>query len=165
MLFLSPGEELLGIFVSPEQYATYWQPYTQASLDMCTVPSFTLGAHRGERVVTMRPDPYRTDPSILTTEDVAAALQISKKAVYTLIHSGELGCFRRGRQYLIRKADLQAYQAKIEKKPHANKFEVELPQSIIDSFARHLAAEIRKYYDTEEGQSVFTEWLKQQEDT
>ena len=138
-------------------------PYTQALLDMCTMPPFASGAHRGERVMTMRPDPYRTDPSILTTEDVATALQISKKAVYTLIHSGELGCFRRGRQYLIRKADLQAYQAKIEKKTHADKFGVELPQSIIDSFARHLAVEICKYYDSDEGQSAFAEWLKDHE--
>jgi excisionase family DNA binding protein len=115
--------------------------------------------------MTMRPDPYRTDPSILTTVDVAHALQISKKAVYALIHSGELASFRRGRQYLIRKTDLQVYQAKTEKRNNADKFEVELPQSIIESFAYHLVTEIRKYYDSEEGQSVFTEWLKQQEDT
>lgn len=113
----------------------------------------------------MRPDPYRTEPSILTTVDVAYALQISKKAVYALIHNGDLTSFRRGRQYLIRKADLHAYQTKIEKRNNADKFEIELPQSIIDSFAHHLIAEIRKYYDSEEGQSVFTEWLKQQEDT
>lgn len=46
-----------------------------------------------------------------------------------------------------------------------NKFDIELPQSIIDSFARHLVSEIRKYYDSEEGQAAFEEWLKQQEDS
>ena len=45
-----------------------------------------------------------------------------------------------------------------------SKFDIELPQSIIDSFARHLVSEIRKYYDSEEGQAAFEEWLKQQED-
>lgn len=29
-----------------------------------------------------------------------------------------------------------------------SKFDIELPQSIIDSFARHLVSEIRKYYDS-----------------
>ena len=46
-----------------------------------------------------------------------------------------------------------------------SKFDIELPQSIIDSFARHLVSEIRKYYDSEEGQAAFEEWLKQQEDS
>ena len=41
-------------------------------------------------------------------------------------------------------------------------FDSELPQSIIDAFARHLVSEIRKYYDSEEGQAAFEEWLKQQ---
>lgn len=46
-----------------------------------------------------------------------------------------------------------------------NKFDIELPQSIIDSFARHLVSEIRAYHDSEEGQAAFEEWLKQREDT
>ena len=46
-----------------------------------------------------------------------------------------------------------------------SKFDIELPQSIIDSFARHLVSEIRKYYDSEEGQAAFEEWLKQREGT
>ncbi len=46
-----------------------------------------------------------------------------------------------------------------------SKFDIELPQSIIDSFARHLVSEIRKYYDSEESQATFEEWLKQQEDS
>lgn len=46
-----------------------------------------------------------------------------------------------------------------------SKFDIELPQSIINSFARHLASEIRAYYDSEESQAAFEEWLKQQEDS
>ncbi len=46
-----------------------------------------------------------------------------------------------------------------------SKFDIELPQSIIDSLARHLVSEIRAYYDSEEGQAAFEEWLKQQEDS
>jgi hypothetical protein len=46
-----------------------------------------------------------------------------------------------------------------------SKFDIELPQSIIDSFARHLVSEIRAYYDSEEGQAAFEEWLKQRNDT
>jgi len=36
--------------------------------------------------------------------------------------------------------------------------EIELPQSIIDSFARFLIPEIRKYYESEQGQREFAEW-------
>jgi hypothetical protein len=36
--------------------------------------------------------------------------------------------------------------------------EIELPQSIIDSFARFLVPEIRKYYNSEQGQKEFAEW-------
>ena len=46
-----------------------------------------------------------------------------------------------------------------------SKFDIELPQSIIDSFARHLVSELQAYYDSEEGQAAFEEWLKQREDT
>ena len=45
-----------------------------------------------------------------------------------------------------------------------SKYDIELPQSIIDSLARHLVPEIRKYYDSEEGQEAFEEWLGRQED-
>ena len=127
------------------------------------MPHFAPRAHR-EKGLIMNSDPYRSDPSILTVADVAAALHASKKSVYALIRSGELASFRRGRQYLIRKADLQAYQEQLEKS-NAVKFNIELPQSIIDSFASHLVAEIRKFYDSEAGQSVFAEWLKQREDS
>ena len=42
-----------------------------------------------------------------------------------------------------------------------SKFDIELPQSFIDSFARHLISKIRIYYDSEEGQAASEEWLKQ----
>jgi len=41
--------------------------------------------------------------------------------------------------------------------------EIELPQSIIDSFARFLVPEIRKYYESKQGQREFAEWQAQQE--
>ena len=37
---------------------------------------------------------------------------------------------------------------------------VELPQSIIESFARFLVPEIRKFYQSEQGQKEFTAWQK-----
>ena len=40
--------------------------------------------------------------------------------------------------------------------------EIELPQSIIDSFARFLVPEIRKYYESEQGQREFAEWETRQ---
>lgn len=36
--------------------------------------------------------------------------------------------------------------------------EIELPQAIIETFARFLVPEIRKYYDSEQGVREFTEW-------
>ena len=39
-------------------------------------------------------------------------------------------------------------------------YEIELPQSIIDSFARFLVPEIRKYYASEQGQKELAELEK-----
>lgn len=39
----------------------------------------------------------------------------------------------------------------------------ELPQGIIDSLARFLVPEIRKYYESKQGQREFEEWLEEQE--
>lgn len=36
--------------------------------------------------------------------------------------------------------------------------EIELPQEIIESFARFLVPEIRKYYESEQGRREFAEW-------
>ena len=43
-----------------------------------------------------------------------------------------------------------------------NPYDIELPQSIIESFARFLVPEIRKFYDSEQGQKEFAEWQEQQ---
>lgn len=113
-----------------------------------------------------RPEPYRNQSDLLTVEETATALHTSKKAVYHLLHTGELKSFRIGRHFRIREADLVALMNRTDHGKSASnaKFDIELPQSIIDSFARHLAMEIRKYYDSEEGQAAYQEWLKQQED-
>lgn len=44
-----------------------------------------------------------------------------------------------------------------ESKQH-NPYDIELPQNIIDSFARFLVPEIRKYYESEEGQKELKRW-------
>ncbi len=40
--------------------------------------------------------------------------------------------------------------------------EIELPQEIVESFARFLVPEIRKYYESEQGQREFREWEERQ---
>ncbi len=45
-----------------------------------------------------------------------------------------------------------------------NPYEIELPQSIIDSFARFLVPEIRKFYASEQGQKELAEWKKKYSD-
>ena len=47
-------------------------------------------------------------------------------------------------------------------KRDTKKYEIELPQTIIDEFARFLVPEIRKFYASEEGQRLFAEWQAQQ---
>ncbi|NBI82360.1 hypothetical protein D3Z48_09740 [Clostridiaceae bacterium] len=44
-------------------------------------------------------------------------------------------------------------------------YQIELPQAIIETFARFLVPEIRKYYDSEQGQREFTEWQDAQSKT
>ncbi len=44
------------------------------------------------------------------------------------------------------------------------KYEIELPQSIIESFARFLVPEIQKYYASEQGQKELAEWEKKSSD-
>lgn len=41
-----------------------------------------------------------------------------------------------------------------------NLYEIELPQSIIDSFARFLVPEIQKFYASEQGQKELEVWEK-----
>lgn len=49
----------------------------------------------------------------------------------------------------------------METKREDQQDEIELPQEIIESFARFLVPEIRKYYESEQGQREFKEWEKQ----
>lgn len=42
--------------------------------------------------------------------------------------------------------------------------EIELPQSIIDSYARFLVPEIRRFYESEEGKQALEEYLKKQQE-
>ena len=49
-------------------------------------------------------------------------------------------------------------------KKHREQYDIELPQSIIDSFARFLVPEIRKLYTSEEGQKELEEWKKKYPD-
>lgn len=51
-----------------------------------------------------------------------------------------------------------------DKEIRQDQYDIDLPQSIIESFARFLVPEIRKYYDSEQGQQEFTEWEQQTKD-
>ena len=44
-----------------------------------------------------------------------------------------------------------------------SKFDIELPQSVVDSYARHLVSEIRRYYAKEENQQELEEHLEKEE--
>ena len=46
----------------------------------------------------------------------------------------------------------------LKNRPDKVDYEIELPQAIIETFARFLVPEIRKYYDSEQGVREFTEW-------
>ena len=45
-------------------------------------------------------------------------------------------------------------------KKYQEPYDVELPQSIIDSFARFLVPEIQKFYASQQGQKELEEWEK-----
>lgn len=42
-----------------------------------------------------------------------------------------------------------------------NKYDVDIPDEIIASFARFLVPELRRFYESEEGQVCYKEWLAQ----
>ena len=46
----------------------------------------------------------------------------------------------------------------LKNRPDKVDYEIELPQAIIETFARFLVPEIRKYYDSEQGKREFLEW-------
>lgn len=50
-----------------------------------------------------------------------------------------------------------------DKEIRQDQYDIELPQSIIESFVRFLVPEIRKYYDSERGQQEFAKWQEEQE--
>lgn len=45
-----------------------------------------------------------------------------------------------------------------------NPNDIELPQSIIDSYARFLVPEIRRFYESKEGKQALEEYLKNQQE-
>ena len=49
-----------------------------------------------------------------------------------------------------------------KEQPNKTGREIELPPAIIETFARFLVPEIRKYYDNEQGQREFAEWQETQ---
>ena len=50
-----------------------------------------------------------------------------------------------------------------QKNKYSKITDIELPQSIIESFARFLVPEIQKYYDSEQGQTEFAQWQQEHE--
>lgn len=51
-----------------------------------------------------------------------------------------------------------ARMPKKESIPNTSKYDIDLPQSIIDSFAKFLVPEMLKYYESEQGKREFEEW-------
>ena len=47
---------------------------------------------------------------------------------------------------------------------HQEQYDIELPQSIVDSFARFLAPEIQKLFAREEGRKELETWKKKYSD-
>jgi len=52
----------------------------------------------------------------------------------------------------------------MEEQKKRDEFNIDLPPSIIESFARFLVPEIRKFYQSEEGQKAFQKWQEEQEE-
>lgn len=52
----------------------------------------------------------------------------------------------------------------MEEQKKRDEFYIDLPSSIIESFARFLVPEIRKFYQSEEGQKAFQKWQEEQEE-
>lgn len=42
-------------------------------------------------------------------------------------------------------------------------YDVELPQSVIEEYARFLVPELRRWYESEAGKQAFIEWQKEHE--
>ena len=52
----------------------------------------------------------------------------------------------------------------MEEQKKRDEFYIDLPSSIIESFARFLVPEIRKFYQSEEGQKAFQKWQEEREE-
>ena len=47
----------------------------------------------------------------------------------------------------------------MKKYPKIDYRKVELPEELLTSFAKALASEVRKFYDSDEGKAYFEKWL------
>ncbi len=56
-------------------------------------------------------------PKLLTTEEVAAMLKISKRAVWRLVESGQLRCYKLGRRDMFVEEFLWEYFRRNNSKP------------------------------------------------
>ena len=41
-----------------------------------------------------------------------------------------------------------------------NKYDVDIPKEVLDAFARYIIPEIRRFYESENGQAFYKEWLE-----
>jgi hypothetical protein len=55
--------------------------------------------------------------------------------------------------------------AEHEREPPSKQPEIELAQELIESFARFIVPDLRKYYEIEQGQREFKEWEERQNQT
>ena len=70
------------------------------------------GIARGARSPTIPPivkrEPF-TEARLLTVNEVADLLRVSRMTVYRLIKTGEMSAFRVGRGYRLREEDIDSY--------------------------------------------------------
>ena len=69
-------------------------------------------------------------------------------------------CVSPGRSVRWAKLSQKGFAVGASQEKRLNPYEIELPQSIIDSFARFLVPEIQKFYASEQGQKELEEWKK-----
>ena len=55
------------------------------------------------------PEPPSQLSEILTLDEVAKYLKISKKTVYKIVHSGDLRAFKAGKHWRVRRVELGAW--------------------------------------------------------
>lgn len=74
-----------------------------------------VGARSNPLGVADAPAEASTLGEILTPEEVAAYLRVSKKTVYKIVRSGALPAFKAGKHWRVRRADLGAWIARRSK--------------------------------------------------